>query len=251
MFINTQEVQDPILKSMHLLEEHQVDIFLQQLTQIEQPTSLGFINQHAYNLMQQDSQTQLNFNQLTYRLRDGSGMAMCCKLNKCPSGANLNGTDFIPRLINHITTSHQGTIKYYVFGTEEPWLTTGATQLLNGATCTTHHGFAPAQQYVGKLTVQPQAQLNIVILAMGMPKQEQVCQLLTTQLTGPWLIICGGAVVDFYANRFTRAPKILRQIGCEWLYRLIKEPKRLFARYIIGIPLFFSRIFINRLTKVG
>lgn len=250
MFINTQQVQDPILKKMHLLEKNKVEAFVKLLAEINQPTSLGFINQHAYNLIQQNSETKFNFDHLTYRLRDGSGMAMCCKLNKCPSGANLNGTDFIPKLIKHIQQSHHNSVNYFVFGTEQPWLSKGTQRLLNNVSCTTQHGFAQADSYLSLLNQQPQAEFNVVILAMGMPKQEYICRLLSQQLTGAWLIICGGAIIDFYANRFERAPKALRQLGCEWLYRLIKEPKRLFVRYVVGIPLFFSRIFINRLIKV-
>lgn len=43
-----------------------------------------------------------------------------------------------------------------------------------------------------------------------------------------------GAVFDFFAGTVERAPIWWQEHGLEWLYRLIKEPKRMWRRYIIG-----------------
>lgn len=42
-----------------------------------------------------------------------------------------------------------------------------------------------------------------------------------------------GATIDFEAGTLKRAPAIWQKIGMEWLYRCMKEPKRLFKRYFI------------------
>ena len=81
---------------------------------------------------------------------------------------------------------------------------------------------------------------------MGMPKQERVNQRLMEVLTTPAIIICGGAIVDFYAQRFSRAPSIFRRLGVEWLYRLCIEPRRLFRRYVLGIPKFIFYMIKNK-----
>lgn len=47
-----------------------------------------------------------------------------------------------------------------------------------------------------------------------------------------------GAVFDFFAGTVERAPMWWQEHGLEWLYRLIKEPKRMWRRYIIGNALF-------------
>lgn len=47
-----------------------------------------------------------------------------------------------------------------------------------------------------------------------------------------------GAVFDFFAGTVERAPMWWQEHGLEWLYRLIKEPKRMWRRYIIGNSLF-------------
>lgn len=59
---------------------------------------------------------------------------------------------------------------------------------------------------------------------------------------------CGtiGAVFDFYAGTAKRAPQWWQDHCAEWLYRLIREPKRMWRRYIIGNPLFIKNIFFRK-----
>ena len=51
-----------------------------------------------------------------------------------------------------------------------------------------------------------------------------------------------GAVFDFFAGTAQRAPLWWQEHGLEWLYRLIKEPRRMWRRYVIGNPLFIWNI---------
>ena len=55
---------------------------------------------------------------------------------------------------------------------------------------------------------------------------------------------CGaiGAVFDFFAGTVERAPKWWQEHSLEWLYRLIREPRRMWKRYIIGNMLFLINI---------
>ena len=57
----------------------------------------------------------------------------------------------------------------------------------------------------------------------------------------PCLIVCGGAILDFLGGKVSRAPAWLRRLGGEWIFRLVKEPKRLFMRYVVGNPAFLIR----------
>ena len=62
---------------------------------------------------------------------------------------------------------------------------------------------------------------------------------------------CGtiGAVFDFFAGTVERAPMWWQEHSLEWLYRLIKEPKRMWRRYIIGNTLFLWNITKERFGK--
>ena len=101
------------------------------------------------------------------------------------------------------------------------------------------HGFQDLLTYISDAQKHKPA---VIVLAMGMPKQEilaqQLKQELKQELKHPCLIICGGAILDFLAGRVTRSPLWMQKLGLERLYRLILEPKRLFKRYVNGNPLF-------------
>ena len=62
-------------------------------------------------------------------------------------------------------------------------------------------------------------------------------------------LISIGAVFDFYAGTIKRAPKWLINLGLEWLYRLIKEPKRMWKRYLIGNVIFMFSIIREKIIK--
>ena len=55
---------------------------------------------------------------------------------------------------------------------------------------------------------------------------------------------CGtiGAVFDFFAGTSRRAPLWWQRHSLEWLYRLLKEPRRMWRRYIIGNALFIWNV---------
>ena len=74
-----------------------------------------------------------------------------------------------------------------------------------------------------------------------MPKQKLLAEMLAKRLEGPILIVNGGAILDFMAGRFQRAPTLLRRLGLEWSYRLWLEPRRLWRRYVIGNAVFMAR----------
>jgi len=79
-------------------------------------------------------------------------------------------------------------------------------------------------------------------MAMGMPKQEEVSVRLREALAHPVLIVNGGAILDYIGGKVPRAPRLMRQVGMEWLFRLAVEPRRLFSRYVLGIPIYFSHV---------
>lgn len=84
---------------------------------------------------------------------------------------------------------------------------------------------------------------NVVFIGMTAPKQEMWVEKYKTQIKSD--IICSiGAVFDFYAETIQRAPRIYIKLKLEWFYRLIKEPKRMWKRYLIYSPIFFWDLFL-------
>ena len=210
---------------------------LRRLSQPQRPTMLGFVNAHAMNSAAGSAVFYEALVSADTLLRDGSGMATLFMLLGMPAGRNLNGTDFIPRLLTQFSGR-----AIALLGTREPFLGraahTVAQRLSSASRLTTAEGFLPLDAYVALMQAQP---CDLIVLGMGMPRQEELAGRLREQLSYPCLIVCGGAIIDFLGGKTARAPAWMRRLGLEWLYRLAQEPGRLFKRYVLGNPVFLWR----------
>jgi exopolysaccharide biosynthesis WecB/TagA/CpsF family protein len=80
---------------------------------------------------------------------------------------------------------------------------------------------------------------SYVFLAVGSPQQEMIAH--EAQLAGDCagVAICCGAALEFLAGLVPRAPRGMRTYRLEWLYRLAREPARLWRRYLVDGPRIF------------
>ena len=85
---------------------------------------------------------------------------------------------------------------------------------------------------------------SIVWVGLGTPKQDFVTYELARNLSCQVLAV--GAAFDYIAGTLKEAPRLVQIVGLEWLYRLIKEPRRLAKRYLIGNFIFLRIIFRSR-----
>lgn len=74
---------------------------------------------------------------------------------------------------------------------------------------------------------------DYVWVGIGQPKQDNWLEKHKTLLKDT-TILGVGAAFDFFAGTLDRAPKGIQKLGLEWLYRFVKEPKRLWKRYFLG-----------------
>lgn len=79
---------------------------------------------------------------------------------------------------------------------------------------------------------------DLLWIGMTAPKQEKWTYSHWEELNIHCHVGSIGAVFDFFAGTMKRAPMWWQEHGLEWLYRLLKEPKRMWRRYIIGNALF-------------
>ena len=79
---------------------------------------------------------------------------------------------------------------------------------------------------------------DLLWIGMTAPKQEKWTYSHWNELNIHCHVGTIGAVFDFFAGTVERAPMWWQRHGLEWLYRLLKEPKRMWRRYIIGNSLF-------------
>jgi N-acetylglucosaminyldiphosphoundecaprenol N-acetyl-beta-D-mannosaminyltransferase len=89
---------------------------------------------------------------------------------------------------------------------------------------------------------------DLVLVALGAPKQE----LFIAEAAGalrPAVLLGVGAAIDFIAGTARRAPPWVSAAGLEWLYRLAREPRRLWRRYLLRDPKFLF-ILMRELRRV-
>ena len=94
-----------------------------------------------------------------------------------------------------------------------------------------------------------EAQPDLLWIGMTAPKQEKWTWQHWQELDISCHVGTIGAVFDFYAGTAKRAPLWWQQHGLEWLYRLIKEPRRMWRRYMIGNPLFIWNVMREKYGK--
>jgi N-acetylglucosaminyldiphosphoundecaprenol N-acetyl-beta-D-mannosaminyltransferase len=80
---------------------------------------------------------------------------------------------------------------------------------------------------------------DLVLVGFGAPKQELWMHESADRL-GSAVLIGVGASLDFAAGTATRAPRWMSRLGLEWLYRLAREPRRMWRRYLVRDPKFIG-----------
>lgn len=94
-----------------------------------------------------------------------------------------------------------------------------------------------------------EAQPDILFVAMSSPAKEQFLARWKATIGVPFVMGVGGSF-DVYAGAISRAPKWMRRVGLEWLYRVYQEPRRMWRRYAGDAPQFAWILLRARLRKV-
>ncbi len=104
-----------------------------------------------------------------------------------------------------------------------------------------HHGYidSPADKQAAIDEINASG-ASILLVGMGVPVQDLWIARNFDALRTPVVVAVGG-LFDFFSGNVSRAPTLLRSIGCEWIWRLLQEPGRLWSRYLIGNVAFILR----------
>ena len=97
------------------------------------------------------------------------------------------------------------------------------------------------QELAGKIN---SLNTNIVWIGLSTPKQEIFASRLS-KFTNVNFICTVGAAFDFHTGNVKQAPQWIQEIGMEWFFRLVMEPKRLWKRYFEIVPLFIWYNFLE------
>ncbi|HVE92186.1 MAG TPA: WecB/TagA/CpsF family glycosyltransferase [Actinomycetota bacterium] len=113
--------------------------------------------------------------------------------------------------------------------------------------------YAPPHRQVTPEAVQEDllrlsAASDILWVGLGTPKQQQWADL-AVRFRPARVIVTVGAAFDFLTGSKPQAPAWMAEHGLEWLFRLATEPRRLWRRYLIGIPRFIFGVLAQALRE--
>lgn len=205
-------------------------------------TTVFFANAHTLNLSYEDASFRDTLNNVDVLLPDGSGIEVACRRQGVRRKGNINGTDMLPLLCN--TLAEKGGSVFFLGG--EEGIASTAAQNLEKRTPGLHvagtlNGFFDKDNCDDVIAQINAAQPDVLLVGMGQPLQERWVAQNRHRLDVPVVMAVGG-LFDFYAEKVSRAPVWLRELGLEWTWRLLQEPGRMWKRYVIGNPLFLLRI---------
>ncbi|EOU1110678.1 WecB/TagA/CpsF family glycosyltransferase [Clostridium perfringens] len=170
-------------------------------------------------------------------LTDGMPLIWISKIKGNQIKEKISGSDFFPKLCER--ASEKG-YSLFLLGAAEGVAAKAAKNLkekYNGlnivGTYSPSYGFEKKDDEI-KMIIEMvnKAKPDILAVGLGAPKQEKFLHKYRNDLNVP-ISLAIGASIDFEAGNINRAPKWMQNCGLEWFYRLCKEPKRMFKRYII------------------
>ncbi len=247
LYSNTKELQDtPTFKvfgvKIHNLTMNEALTNIADAISKRAQKTVFFANAHTLNLSYDNTSFRNLLNQVDYLLPDGSGIEVACRHAGIRRKGNINGTDMLPLLCEQLAESGKS---IYMLGGEEGIAKSAMANMKKRypklRIAGTQNGFFDKNNCADVIANINQSHADIVLVGMGQPLQEQWVAEHRDQLETPVVMAVGG-LFDFYAEKVSRAPLWLRELGMEWTWRLIQEPGRMWKRYIIGNPLFLLRV---------
>jgi len=211
-------------------------------------TRIAFVNPDCVNIAVRDAAYRRTLDRFEWVCADGIGMKIAGSLLGQPVRQNLNGTDLFPRLCAALSASGHS---LYLLGAR-PGVAEAAAQwalarypgLKIAGTRSGYFSSMEADEVPAKIRASG---ADVLLVAMGAPRQEIWLER-NLEASGAIVGMGVGGLFDFYSGRIPRAPLWLREIGGEWVYRLMQEPGRMWRRYLVGNWIFLYRIFVEKFT---
>jgi N-acetylglucosaminyldiphosphoundecaprenol N-acetyl-beta-D-mannosaminyltransferase len=182
---------------------------------------------------------------------DGMGVVYAARLLGETIGDRVYGPDLMLAQLERAAAA--GTPTYFVGGHDDAALDELQRTLIDrfpglnvvGGISPPHRAPTP-EENTATIDAINSSGAQIVWIGLGSPKQELWMHDNRAALAAP--VLCGvGAAFDFFIGRVEQAPRWMQARGLEWLYRVVKEPRRLGHRYLITLPAFVAAVASQRL----
>ncbi len=209
----------------------------------------AYVNVHAVNLARTDARFREIINRASVAYCDGEGVRVA---------ARMLGRDLPPRTVltywvwDLCRLMEREGLSVYFLGAHEPVVAKAAAVLRERfpglKIAGWHHGYFRKEGEETKKVVEEinSASPDILFVGFGMPLQEYwIDENLGSLRAG--VVLPSGSMIDYIAGEKRATPSWMANSGLEWLYRLLREPRRLWKRYLLGNPLFMLRVIARRL----
>lgn len=183
----------------------------------------------------------------TQVVADGIGVTLLAKVVGVPIGPRITGTDYFRGVMHRLVERGGGRV--YFCGSTPHVLDRIAQRFARDYPTLTLCGtYAPPfgewseaenERILDAINV---AEPDVLWIGMTAPKQEKWVYRARRRLRAP-VIGSIGAVFDFYAETHPRAPQWMCRAGIEWVYRLLREPARMWRRNFVSTPVFVAQVF--------
>lgn len=203
-----------------------------------QPKLVFASNGHAIALAAQDEAFRFTFEQADIIHADGQAAVFASRLlTKTPIPERSATTDFIHDA-SKVAAQHG--LRFFLLGATEEANAQAAAKLKelypSLQIVGRHHGYFSELDEDELCDEINLTQPDVVWVGLSVPREYEFAVRNKTRLRAGWLVTCGGCY-NFVTGAYKRAPEWMQALGLEWLFRLIKEPRRLFWRYAVTNPL--------------
>ena len=217
-----------------------VSCLTRDLDQTDQKT-VAFVNADCVNQLASNAEYQKTLVTFDHLYADGVGMRIAAKMQGHHLVDNVNGTDLFPLLAAELGNAGK---RIFLLG-GKPGIAQKVARYLEAdfpgvEVAGEQHGYFSKDELPAVIEQINTSRADIVLVAMGAPRQEHWIETNRSSLNAKLLIGVGG-LFDFYSGSVSRAPLWLRNLSLEWVWRLIIQPTDKAKRYLIGNPAFLIR----------
>lgn len=209
----------------------------------ECPRTIGYINAHVFNTCWTEPEVWKLLQVADYVYADGASMSWASRITRQERIRRTTAADWFADVLERLAGN--GIRMYFVGG--EPGVSESFVDMMRknsqrsdcyvGASA----GYFEDRSEADVVRMINALDIDLLIVGMGTPHQESFVFRHKERLRvrAIWWV---GAAMDYYVGVQARGPEWTRNIGHEWLGRLIENPSRLGKRYLLGNPQFLWRV---------
>jgi N-acetylglucosaminyldiphosphoundecaprenol N-acetyl-beta-D-mannosaminyltransferase len=195
--------------------------------------------------LQNDQEFRRAYDLADYKVCDSKILVFASQFLGFPFKEKISGSDFFPNFCQY--NRHNEDVKIFLLGAgagvakeAQHRINQKVKRRIVVDVYSPPFGFEHDEQECLKIIdLINQSEATVLGIGVGAPKQEKWIYKYQGKLERIKITLAIGATIDFEAGYKKRSPKWMSNLGIEWLYRLVSEPRRLWRRYLVeAIPFF-------------